>query len=127
MRGSILLTMVAALTLGACSGAAAPATPAPFDPAGMYDFTATMGPEERTGTLELERNAAGQLVGEGWLDGEPDPAIIESVVVTGNHVDMYAHVGNNSITFSLDFVGTAFSGIIDAGGDTIQVTGTRRP
>ena len=127
MRTTILFTAFAAASFAACSGTPAPAAPAPFDPAGMYDFTATMGSDTRSGTLELERNAAGHMVGEAWLEGEPDPALIESAVIAGSHVDLYAHVGANAINFSLDFNGPAFSGIIDAGGDTIQVTGTRRP
>ena len=101
--------------------------PTAVDPVGMYDFVATLGAESRTGTLEIRRNDTGGLRGEAWLEGEPDPAIIESGAVTGNHVALYAFVGGgNQITFELDFTGAAFAGTITAGDETIAVTGTRR-
>jgi hypothetical protein len=97
------------------------------DPIGTYDFQATLGIEMRTGTLEIERNEAGDLVGEAWLEGEGDPAIIESVVINGLHVDMYAVVnGSMPVTFALDFTGTEFAGTITAGDQTIDVDGQRR-
>ena len=105
----------------------AQAPAAAVDPVGMYDFQASMGIEVRTGTLEIERNAEGNLVGEAWLEGEGDPAIIESVVVTGNHVDAYAFVnGSLPVTFALDFTDSTFAGTITAGDQAIAVDGQRR-
>ncbi len=107
--------------------AAAPAVSG-FDPVGFYDFTATLGIEDRTGTLEITRDANGGLGGEAWLDGEGDPAVIESGAVTGNNVQLLARVGgSNEVTFNLDFTGSSFEGTITAGGDqTIAVSGQRR-
>lgn len=131
-------TLTAALVLltAACSGNAAPesaAAPAPVaaaaatGPAGMYDMIVTRGIEERTGTLEIVQSGAG-FTGEGWLDGEADPAVIQSGSRTGNHVTLHAIVGGgNPVTFELDFEGNDFSGTITAGGDVLNVTGTRRP
>ena len=141
MKTMRLVSMVAGLALVACSGNEPSADPAPvapqgpapaavagFDPVGMYDFVATMGMDDRTGTLEITRNAEGGLRGEAWLEGEPDPAIIESGAVAGNHVQLIAFVGGgNQVTFELDFEGTGFSGVINAGGQAIEVDGTRRP
>lgn len=137
-------TLAAGLLLfaAACSSNAAPeqpaapagpASPAPeatvaaVDPAGMYDFIATMGAQTRTGTLEI-RNEPQGIRGEAWLEGESDPAIIGTGSVTGNHVVLDAYVGNGmDVTFALDFTGSSFTGTISAGGDVIDVTGTRRP
>ena len=134
MRKATSLPVLLMVFATACSSASAqsdstpaPASAAAFDPTGFYDFEATLGIEVRTGTLEFERNAEGHLVGEAWLEGEGDPAIIESVVVSGNHVDAYAFVnGSTPVTFALDFTGSAFSGTIDAGGQSIAVDGQRR-
>ena len=140
MKPMRLMSMVAALALVACSSNEPAAEPAPatpqapaasavtgLDPVGMYDFVATMGIETRTGTLEITRNAEGGLRGEGWLEGESEPAVIESGAVSGQHVQLTAFVGGgNQVTFELDFEGTGFSGVITAGGQTIEVDGTRR-
>ena len=111
------------LAIGAVDGVAQSAV----DPVGMYDFVATLGIEDRTGTLEIERNEAGVLVGEAWLEGEGDPALIESGVVNGNHVDLHAFVnGALMVTFALDFTDGNFDGTITAGDESIEVVGTRR-
>lgn len=142
MKTTRLLSLFAGLglALAACSGNESTAEPAPvaprapaapavtgLDPVGTYDFVATMGIESRTGTLEITRSPEGGLRGEAWLEGESDPAIIESGAVSGNHVQLVAFVnGSNQVTFELDFEGTGFSGVINAGGDMIDVDGTRK-
>jgi len=134
MRNTIrVLALASVLVASACSrGVQAESEPSPaastaLDPVGMYDFTATMGADSRTGTLEITRGDAGGLRGEAWLEGEPDPAIIESGAVAGNHVQLTAFVeGTNQVTFELDFAGSSFTGVIVAGGEQISVTGSRR-
>jgi hypothetical protein len=128
LAASLLLLTAACSRNVEASSEPVPAASTAFDPVGLYDFVATMGIETRTGTLEIERNDTGGLRGEAWLEGEPDPAVIESGAVAGNHVQLTAFVGGgNQVTFELDFTGTtAFSGTIVAGGDVINVTGTRR-
>ena len=134
MRIRILcLTLALAVTASACSrnveadSEPRPAAAATLDPSGLYDFTATFGDETRTGTLQINRNAAGEYSGEAWLEGEPDPAIIDNAVIAGNHVVLNAWVGGtNAIRFELDFAGSAFSGTIHAGDQAVAVTGTRR-
>ena len=98
---------------------------APVDPSGMYDFVAVLGIEARTGTLEVTQTADG-WDGEVWLEGEGDPALIESGTVTGNHVVLNAVVGPNPITFELDFTDDRFTGVVNAGGDVITMEGTKR-
>ena len=122
----VIPVALAFVALGAADvEAQAPA--AAVDPIGTYDFQASLGIEVRTGTLEIERNAEGNLVGEAWLEGEGDPAVIESVVINGNHVDAYAYVnGSMPVTFALDFTGETFAGVITAGDDAIDVDGQRR-
>ena len=121
---SLLLISAAALACGPSSGA--PATPAPVDPTGFYDIVATLGTDERTGTLEIERSADG-LEAEAWLTGEPQPAIADSIEVHGSHVVLHTLVGGgDAVRFELDFAAAAFEGIIVVGLDTIAVTGQRR-
>ncbi|HUF12721.1 MAG TPA: hypothetical protein VMN78_06465 [Longimicrobiales bacterium] len=106
----------------------APAAATEFDPSGMYDFLAEVGIVARTGTLEIERAPTTGFRGEAWLEGEGQPAIIESGTVTDRHVVLNATVGGGTrLKFELDFAGAGFSGVVSAGGDTIAVTGTRRP
>ena len=137
MRKATPFLVLLFLFATACSSASAQtdATPAPaaaaeadIDPVGMYDFVATLGIEARTGTLEIVRNDDGGLRGEAWLEGEGDPAVIESGAVAGNHVSLFAFVGGGTqVTFELDFEGNEFSGVITADGQAIEVDGTRRP
>ena len=120
------------LVAAACSrNAEATVDPAPsaapaFDPSGMYDFLAELGIEVRTGTLEIERTPATGFRGEAWLQGEGNPAIIESGTVSGRHVVLNAFAGGTQVVFELDFDGAGFSGVAIAGEDTITLTGTRR-
>ena len=108
------------------AGRAQEAPAPPVDPSGMYDFTAQLGIEVRTGTLEIERTADG-WDGEAWLEGEGDPALIESGTVSGNHVVLNALVGGgNNVVFELDFTDEGFAGVIIAGGDVISIEGVRR-
>ena len=120
--------IAAALTAGAAAPAAAQATASAVDPVGMYDFIATLGIEMRTGTMEIAPDAEGALMGEVWLEGESDPAIIDNVVVTGSHVQILAYVNNSlPVTFELDFAdANTFEGTVTAGNDSIVIDGTRR-
>ena len=124
-----LLPVFLLLLAAACSrSATVESEPAPaLDPAGMYDFVASVGGESRNGTLELERTATG-WEGEGWLDGEADPALVDSATINGSHVTVYAMVdGEDEIIFDMDFAGrNSFTGIIMAGAQSVNVTGTRR-
>ena len=119
----ILLSLAAA----ACSSATSQSdAPAPIDPVGMYDFTATLGSDTREGTLEIVRTPAG-LDGEAWLTGEPEPALADSVTVRGSHVVLYMLVGGGDpVNFDIQFAGPSFTGVIVAGMDSIGVTGQRR-
>ena len=135
MRRVTPLVVLILLSATACANAAARSEPTPapaasneLDPVGMYDFVASLGIEARTGTLQIQRSDTGGLRGEAWLEGEGDPAMIQSGAVSGNHVSLFALVqGSLQVSFELDFAGTAFSGLIIAGGDSIAVDGTRRP
>lgn len=122
--------LLGALTFAAAPVAAQAAEPSgqSVDPVGMYDFIATLGIEMRTGTMEIAPDDEGALIGEVWLQGESDPAIIDNVVVTGNHVQILAYVnGQLPVTFELDFDGAnAFTGTVTAGDDSIVIDGTRR-
>ena len=128
MRAPLLWMTAGALTLGACA-AGEPATPAPasFDPVGFYDFTAQLGGDERTGTLEIERTPAG-LDAEAWVTAESQPALADSVIVDGRHVVIHALVGGGDpVVFDLNFADDAsFEGHILVALDSIQVSGTRR-
>ena len=129
-RSSVRARIGGALLLGAavaaCGAAAGPEAPAPVDPTGFYDFVASRGGDERTGTLEIERTPAG-LDAEAWLTGEPQPALADSVVVDGSSVVLYTLVGGgDEVVFHLDFTGASFDGFIVAALDTIDVRGTRR-
>ena len=127
MKNVQLLFVVVIATLAGAGPVHGQAPTAPVDPVGMYDFDAVMGIQEQKGTLQLERNPEGQLVGEARLEGESDPAIIGSGVVTGNHVELSALVNNSlPVTFVLDFTGSEFEGVIVANSDSIAVYGTRR-
>ena len=128
IRSSLVLLSIAAIGCGSATAQSAePPAPTPVDPVGMYDFEAKLGADVRTGTLEITRNAEGGLRGEAWLEGEPDPAIIESGAVSGNHVQLTAFVGGGMpVTFELDFAGAGFTGAVTAGDQTIELTGTRR-
>ena len=110
---------------GAC--AHAPANPpAPIDPVGVYDFVATMGSDERTGTLEIERTAAG-LDAEAWVTGEPNAALADSIAVDGSRVFIRTYIGGGDrVDFDLQFAGDAFTGDIVVGLDSIDVRGQRR-
>ena len=98
-----------------------------IDPVGMYDFVATLGIEDRTGTLEIVRDEAGAYGGEARVQDENAPAIIESGTVEGSHVALVAWVnGSIEVRFDLDFAGDGFEGTITANGQAIDVVGTRR-
>ena len=128
-RPTILTSTALLMSLATAACSSAPSSsdsPAPFDPVGMYDFTATLGSDTREGTLEIVRTAAG-LDGEAWLTGEPQPALADSVTVRGSHVVLYMLVGGGDpVNFDIQFAGPAFAGVIVAGMDSIGVTGQRR-
>lgn len=133
-KATAVLATSLVLVAAACSrnveGASGPAPAAAtvFDPSGMYDFLAEVGIQARTGTLEIERVPTTGFRGEAWLEGEGQPAIVQSGTVTDHHVVLNASVGGNiQVKFELDFAGAGFSGVIIADGDTVGVTGTRRP
>ena len=127
MKKIRMMVALAAALLGGAGAVEAQASAAPVDPVGMFDFEASMGIEARTGTLEIGRNAEGQLVGEAWLQGESEPAVINGGTISGRHVELNALVSNSlPVAFVLDFDGDEFAGIIVANSDTITVIGTRR-
>ena len=127
-------TLLFALSLAgltaACGGrevaveSVAPA--AAMDPVGMYDFTATLGSESRTGTIHIHATPSGGYGGEATLEGESDAATIQNVRVEGNRLIIDASPPGQDVTFELDFTGNTFSGLIFAGGDAIPVTGAKR-
>lgn len=111
--------------VGACAHAPA-SQPTPIDPVGFYDFVATLGSDERTGTLEIERTAAG-LDAEAWVTGEPNAALADSIAVEGSRVFIRTYVGGGDrVDFDLQFAGDAFTGDIVVGLDSIDVRGQRR-
>ena len=128
---AVLAASLVILTAACSRNVEAPSDPAPaaataFDPSGMYDFVAQFGGQSHSGTLEIERAPTTGFRGEGWLEGESDPAIIHSGCVTGRHVVLNGTAGGNDVVFELDFDGAGFSGVIIVGGDRVAVTGTRR-
>ena len=127
MRSTRSLPLFLLSVVGACGPAVQTAAePVPFDPVGFYDIVATRGTDQREGTLEIERSAAG-LEAQAWLTGEPQPAIADSIEIRGTHVVLHTLVGGgDAVTFELDFDDEAFTGVIVVALDTIAVTGQRR-
>lgn len=96
-----------------------------LDPVGMYDFTATLGSESRTGTIDIRRTENG-YGGQATLEGESDAAILDSLRVDGNRMVIDLTVSGGPVVFELDFTGAAFTGFIFADEDAISVTGAKR-
>lgn len=129
-------TVVFALSLAAvtaaCGGrqvaveSAAPAAVATLDPVGMYDFTATLGGETRTGTIHIQPTSSGGYGGEARLEGEPQPAPIDSVRVDGDRMVINASPSGQNVIFELEFAGSSFTGFVFAGDDAVPLTGTKR-
>ena len=124
-RSSVLLFVLAAF--GCSSAPAQPSGPAPFDPAGTYDFTAAVG-EGMTipGVLEITRDGYAYHT-EATVEGETHAAVGDSIEVTGNHVVLHLLAGEGEpVTFHLDFTGATFTGAVATGEGSIPVSGTRR-
>lgn len=131
-NATVLVLSLAVLAAGCGGGyAEAESGPAPsvsaatLDPVGRYDFTASLGGETRTGTIEIARTANG-YGGSATLEGESHAAVIDSVRVTGNHMVINLTVPGDPIVFELNFTGAAFTGFILAGGDVVDVFGAKR-
>ncbi len=127
LRAAPALVALAVGGMAACGGGGPVATPAPFDPTGMYDFTARLGTAERKGTLEIARTATG-LDAEARVETEPMPALADSIVVDGRHVVIHTLIGGgDEVVFDLHFgEENSFDGYILVALDSIQVSGTRR-
>ena len=119
------LTAACSRGVDVSSEAPAPAAAAALDPVGVYDFSVSFGGETRNGTIHVHATADG-YGGEARLEGEDEPAVIDSVRVTGNRMIIDATPPGQGVTFELDFTGNAFSGLIFAGDDAIPVTGSKR-
>ncbi len=106
MRRCLLLSALALAGLGACSGHTAPppATPAPVvraaptpppDPSaallGHWTYTASLGEEQYTGTLDISRDTA------GWhakvVDQVQGEALVKTVAVEGNVMTVELEAG----------------------------------
>lgn len=128
----LVLVLVLAATTASCGGrevavqSTAPVAVTTLDPVGMYDFTASLGTETRNGTIDIRQSAAGRYIGEARLEGESDPAVIDSVQVSGNRMIIDATPPGTSVTFELEFTGSDFTGFAFADGDAIPLTGSKR-
>ena len=132
VRIPALLALSLLSLTAACGGAGPAAEPTPqpaavssLDPSGMYDFTATMGGQARTGTLLIERTADG-WAGEARLTGEDEPAILHDLTVEDDVVVIDLNVSGQPVTFEVKFTGDTFAGLIFADTEAIDVTGRRR-
>lgn len=126
VRPAVLLL---SLSLAACSSSQAQSTgPGPFDPAGTYDFTATVAPDMTIpGVLEITRGADYAYHMVATVEGETHAAEGDSIEVSGNHVVLHLLAGEGEpVTFHLDFSGSTFTGAVATGEGSIPVTGTRR-
>ena len=121
--------LVLLVLAAACSrNVEASSEPAPSsDPVGTYDFTASMGGITQTGTLVIQRNDAGTLGGYATIDGEPEPAAVNSVTQTGSRLVVGLTPPDGSeVTITMDFTGSTFTGNAAAHGQTIPLTGSKR-
>ena len=128
MRSALSVLLVSFATVG-CAGSAEPEGPAPFDPAGTYDFSVTVAPEMTIpGVLEITRDGyAYHMV--ATVEGESHTAEGDSIEVTDHHVILHMTAGpeGEPVVFHLDFAGAGFTGAVATGEGSIPITGTRRP
>ena len=115
------------LSLLACSSSPQPEGPAPFDPAGVYDFTVSVGADMTIpGVLTITRDGHA-FHSEAVVEGETHAAVGDSIEVTGNHVILHMVAGEGEpIVFHLDFAGPGFTGAVATSEGSIPITGTRR-
>lgn len=125
---SLSAVVVSATALACSSAAPALEGPAPFDPAGVYDFTADVGGGTTIpGVLTITRTSEYGYSIEGRVEGETHVAQGESIEVTGQHVVLHLIGGaGEPVVFHLDFNETGFTGAVATSEGSVPVTGTRR-
>ena len=130
MQNRITVAIAASALLAAC-GSSGPqtASPAPFDPAGTYDFQVTVAPDMTIpGVLEITRGADYAYHMAATVEGETHQAEGDSIEVTDHHVILHMTAGEEGepIVFHLDFAGTGFTGAVATGEGSIPISGTLR-
>ena len=129
MRSALFVSLLSAVTL-ACAGNPEPEGPAPFDPAGTYDFQVTVAPDVTIpGTLDITRGEDYDYHMVATVEGESHTAEGDSIEVTGNHVILHMTAGpeGEPVVFHLDFAGAGFTGMVATGEGSIPISGERRP
>lgn len=116
-----LTTLAVALLLAGC--ASAPQGPPPFDPAGTYEYTATVQGMAISGTMTIE-GADGAYGGQMLSDISP-PIPIDSVVVDGQAVTIGASGPEGPLTIQLTVSGSSVEGTWSMGGMSGAFSGTK--
>lgn len=130
------LVLCFALAAGACASAqpetvtpareVTPAPPAAVDPVGVFDFATTVEGMAVTGTLTVNRSAAGAY--EGSIATNITETIpVRSVTVSGQRMDVVGDTPDGPISLVLEFRGDEFSGSWTTGAMSGTHSGKRRP
>lgn len=116
-----LTTLPIALLLAGC--ASAPQGPPPFDPAGTYDYSASLEGMVIAGTMTIE-GADGAYGGQMLSDVAP-PIPINSVVVEGQAITIEASGPQGPLTIQITASGASVEGTWTMGGMSGSFSGTK--
>lgn len=116
-----LTTLPIALLLAGC--ASAPQGPPPFDPAGTYDYSASLEGMVIAGTMTIE-GAEGAYGGQMLSDAAP-PIPINSVVVEGQAITIEASGPQGPLTIQITASGSSVEGTWTMGGMSGSFSGTK--
>lgn len=116
-----LTTLPVALLLAGC--ASAPQGPPPFDPAGTYDYSASLEGMVISGTMTID-GTDGAYGGRMLSDIAP-PIPINSVVVEGQAITIEASGPEGPLTIQLTASGSSVAGTWSMGGMSGSFSGNK--